>query len=270
MDHSVLKSVEYSIVYDDSYHTSEDAGSALRKLFPGMFFYPPLLATIYRAAQLAKRKVFRAQDWAASSQAVVHAFEQVGGRFHFENLSAFIGLEGPCVFVGNHMSTLETFVLPVLIQPHRPVTFVVKQSLLEYPFFKWVMRSRDPISVGRTNPRDDLKAVLEGGTQRLEQGTSVVVFPQSTRSDTLDPVHFNTIGVKLAKRAGVPVVPIALKTNAWGMGRFIKDFGPVRPQLPVHIRFGSPMLIEGNGKEEHQHICDFITQALDEWSASAE
>jgi len=37
-------------------------------------------------------------------------------------------LPSACVFIGNHMSILETFVLPCLIQPHRDVTFVVKES----------------------------------------------------------------------------------------------------------------------------------------------
>jgi 1-acyl-sn-glycerol-3-phosphate acyltransferase len=53
------------------------------------------------------------------------------------------------------MSTLETFVLPYLIAPHRPMTFVVKKSLVEYPVFKHVMRARGiPLWwVGKTRGR---------------------------------------------------------------------------------------------------------------------
>ena len=68
------------------------------------------------------------------------------------------------------MSALETFVLPCIIEPFKDTTFVVKQSLIDYPVFKYVMRSRNPIAVGRTNPRDDLKAVLDGGKRYCRQG----------------------------------------------------------------------------------------------------
>ena len=142
---------------------------------------------------------------------------------------------------------------------------MVKESLLKYPFFGPVLGSREPIVVGRSNPREDLVAVLEGGEARLKQGRSVIVFPQSTRSSVFDPAHFNTIGVKLAKRAGVPVIPVALKTDAWGNGNLLKDFGPVDVKKTIHFEFGAPMRIEGTGKAEHQQITEFIINRLGVW-----
>jgi 1-acyl-sn-glycerol-3-phosphate acyltransferase len=128
------------------------------------------------------------------------------------------------------------------------------------------MRSRDPITVGRSNPRDDLKAVLEGGAERLKAGRSIVIFPQTTRTPVFDPGSFNTIGVKLAKKAGVPVVPIALKTDAWGNGRILKDYGRIIPSRRVHFAFGKPLLIRDRGNEEHAAIIEFISGKLKEWS----
>lgn len=258
----------FPVMYGNTYHTPSITHNPIARKFPNLCFYPPMLAIVGWASHLGKQNKLTSVEWVRSSLGIIRAFERVGVSFHFENIQAFTDIEGPCVFIGNHMSTLETFVLPALIQPYRNVTFVVKDTLMKYPFFKWVMHSRDPIVVGRTNPRDDLKAVLEGGQERLEKGISVVVFPQSTRSETLDPAMFNSIGIKLAKRAGVPVVPIALKTNAWGIGKRIKDFGPVNPDHAVHMRFGDPIKIEGNGKAEHQQVCDFITASLAEWERS--
>ena len=165
------------------------------------------------------------------------------------------------------MSTLETFVLPCIIQPYRDVTFIVKRELIEYPVFKHVMIHRDPIVVGRVNPRDDLKAVLEGGEERLGRNISIIVFPQTTRKVEFDTKQFNTIGVKLAKRAGVPVVPFALKTNAWGNGKRIKEFGKIDPTRPIHICFGEPLTVSGGGREEHEFIIQFVTSKLKEWSS---
>jgi 1-acyl-sn-glycerol-3-phosphate acyltransferase len=163
------------------------------------------------------------------------------------------------------MSTLETFVLPTLIAPIKDTTFVVKQSLVDYPIFKHIMRARNPITVGRVNARDDFKAVLDGGTARLAAGLSIIIFPQTTRSAVFDPAEFNTIGIKLAKKAGVPIVPIALKTDAWGNGSLLKDYGKIDPARPVHFAFGSPLRIRDRGTEEQEEIVSFITKKLKEW-----
>jgi len=131
--------------------------------------------------------------------------------------------------------------------------------------FKHVLRSRDPIIVGRTNPRDDFKAVMEGGVQRLKTGRSIIIFPQTTRTTVFDPKAFNTIGVKLAHKANVPVVPIALKTDAWGNGKYLKDFGKIDPSKKVYFAFGEPMLIQGTGAEEHHKVVEFISSKLQKW-----
>ena len=207
------------------YLTSPRTPSFLSRVSPNLGFYAPMIWIVFKAGCNAMRNQYDGEAWAQSSEGIAHALESVGCRIEAAGMEHFRSLEGPCVFIGNHMSTLETFVLPSMIQPWKDVTFVVKESLLKYPFFGPVLGSREPI-VGRSNPREDLVAVLEGGEARLKQGRSVIVFPQSTRSSVFDPAHFNTIGVKLAKRAGVPVIPVALKTDAWGNGNLLKDFGP--------------------------------------------
>ncbi len=247
------------------YRTVPSSPSFFVRLLPALSFYSGLLRIVFSASSEAKRGRYGDAEWSQSSLATLRAFESVGGVVEVTGTDNFRSLGGPCVFIGNHMSTLETFVLPVLIQPFKRVTFVVKQSLVEYPVFKYVMRSRDPITVGRTNPREDLKAVFEGGEARLKAGTSLVIFPQTTRSEVFDAAQFNTIGVKLAKRAGVPVVPVAILTDAWGNGKYLKDFGRIDPSKKVHFAFGEPMSIQGRGDEEHSKIIEFITGKLRAW-----
>jgi 1-acyl-sn-glycerol-3-phosphate acyltransferase len=232
---------------------------------PGVVFYAKAFGVVYRAAGLAKKDLYDNQRWIESSITTIRALESVGGRFEFQGLDVVKRLGSPCVFIGNHMSILETFVLPCLIVPHRNVTFVVKESLITYPLFGHVMRSRNPVVVGRENPREDLRLVMEEGQQRLEADISIVIFPQTTRSVEFDPKKFNSLGVKLAKRCNVPVVPFALKTDAWGLGRRLKDFGRICPEKTVHIHFGEPMTVQGSGKEEHSRVVEFIEKNLAEW-----
>jgi 1-acyl-sn-glycerol-3-phosphate acyltransferase len=251
-----------------SYRTGEDRRSGLAGISPGLVFYSHAVSIIIKAGSKAKRGRYNDDEWCKSSLATVRALEAAGVTLDVSGMENVARPEGPCVFIGNHMSTLETFVLPVLISPIRKVTFVVKQSLVDYPVFGHVMRSRDPITVGRINPRDDLKAVLEGGVERLAKGVSMIIFPQTTRTVRFDPGEFNSIGMKLAKRADVSVVPFALKTDAWGNGRLLKDFGRIDPSRTAHFAFGSPMRIRGRGGEEHEAIIRFITAKLKEWGGS--
>ncbi len=215
---------------------------------------------------MAKRGVYKSREWAESSLDVMRALENVGIRFEITGMANINRFEGPAVFIANHMSTLETMVLPSIIQPLKETTFVVKESLLTMPLFGHVMRSRDPVVVGRVNAREDLKTVLEEGGKKLKAGRSIIVFPQSTRSVVFDPAEFNSLGIKLASRSGVPVVPLALKTDAWGIGRHVKEFGPVDRTKKVHFAFGEPMRVEGRGGEEHEKVVRFIQERLKEWS----
>jgi 1-acyl-sn-glycerol-3-phosphate acyltransferase len=251
-----------------TYRTDESRRSILGRVSPGLALYSRIVSIVFRAGAKAKRGRYDDVEWKASSLDTVRALESAGTRFDIAGLEHVAAVDGPCVFIGNHMSTLETFVLPVILLPFKKITFVVKQSLMDYPVFGHVMRSRNPIAVGRTNPREDLKAVLEGGLERLGKGVSLIIFPQTTRVPRFDPKEFNTIGVKLAKRADVPVIPLALKSDAWGNGRLVKEFGRIDPSKTVHFAFDAPLRIRDRGNEEHEAIVRFITAKLNAWGGS--
>ncbi|MBE0644850.1 MAG: 1-acyl-sn-glycerol-3-phosphate acyltransferase [Bacteroidetes bacterium] len=247
----------------DSYHTPADRRTSF--LPSTLAFYLGVVAVVFRSSHRAKRGRYGDTEWVDSSIDIMNAVERAGCEMHIEGMDNIRALEGPAIFIANHMSTLETFVLPSLINPVRRCTFVIKPSLMDYPVFGPVMRSRDPIVVTRDNPRQDLQTVLDEGARRLADGTSIVLFPQTTRSSNFDPAKFNSLGVKLAKKAGVPIVPVALKTDAWKNGKMLKDFGPIDPTLPIHIQFAPPLAVDGNGREQHEAAVAFISEHLRMW-----
>jgi 1-acyl-sn-glycerol-3-phosphate acyltransferase len=60
-------------------------------------------------------------------------------------------------------------------------------------------------------------------------------------------------------------VPVALKTDAWGLGKRLKDIGRISPEKRVYIRFGDPLTVGGSGREEHTQVVDFIASHLNAW-----
>jgi len=250
---------------NSDYHSPDRKIGWIARRAPGPVFYSKMIITVLLGARAARREIYTGERWGQDSLRILAALESVGVQVSVENMESFISLPSPCVFAGNHMSMLETFLLPGIIQPHRDVTFVIKESLLAYPVFKNIMAARRPIAVSRDNPRRDLQIALREGVKRLEDSTSVILFPQPTRSPVFIPSQFNSLGVKLARRAEVPVIPIAIKSDAWRNGRWIKDFGPIAPRIPVHFAFGDPITVTGNGKTAQERIVLFISEKLREW-----
>jgi 1-acyl-sn-glycerol-3-phosphate acyltransferase len=237
------------------------------RMFPSLVFHARYVYITCICALQALRGKYDDDAWAASSMQMIRHLENVGVRFEITGLNYLRQVPGACLVVGNHMSSLETMVLPALVQPIKKVTFVVKQSLLDYPIFKHVMRSRDPVAVTTKDARQDFKLMMEGGAERLARGTSIIIFPEGRRAAEFVPEKFNSIGVKLASRAGVPIVPVALETRAWALGKPLADFGPINPARKVRFAFGPPLAVEGRGTAEQAAIIAFIQAKLDLWAA---
>ena len=254
----------------NEYHTPPEIQRSLGdKLCLGIrwYFYANIFKVVLKSRNLAVYNKFDDERWNEVSHQMLECHERSGAKCHFLGLDNISAHDGPVVFVGNHMSTSETFLMPSILVPRKRATFVIKKNLLDYPFFGPVMRSRNPIVVGRRDPRDDFKAVMLEGKKRIDENISVVVFPQSTRMTEFNPDNFNTIGIKLAKKCGVPVVPFALKTDFWGNGAILKEAGPINRKKDVYIEFAPPMTISANGKKEHSEIIDFIQDRLKKWNS---
>lgn len=252
----------------DSYDTPGDAPRYVwdRILLKSRwYFYILFSSVVVQSSKLAKRGEYNDEAWIKSSFQLLRYLEGCGGRFQIKGLSHLRKSDKPLVIVGNHMSTLETIVLPSLIGTSRPLTFVVKERLVKGRVFGPVMQACNPIVVGRKDPREDLRVVMEKGKEILDTGRSLVIFPQSTRVRQFDPRQFNTLGVKLAIRAGVDILPVAIKTDFWGDSKIIKGFGPLYRERLIHLEFGEPIPIHGTGRDEHQCVIDFISSRIQQW-----
>ncbi|WP_148072299.1 lysophospholipid acyltransferase family protein [Bythopirellula goksoeyrii] len=258
-----MQSLQYT---NGEYRTPSRKISWLARKFPSLAFHARFVIIVFRSSWQAMRGKYDDAAWSDSSLDVLRALEAVGVRFEISGINYLRDVKGPCMVIGNHQSSLETMILPCIVQPIKKVTFVVKKSLLNYPVFRHVMRSRDPIAVTQSDPRQDLKSMLEGGLDRLRRGISLIVFPEGERSTVFNAQRFNTIGVKLASRAGVPIVPVALDTAAWGRGKPFADFGCIDPSRKVRFAFGPAIKVTGRGAVEQEAIVQFLQHHLEEWS----
>lgn len=141
----------------------------------------------------------------------------------------------PAVVLSKHQSAWETIALQQILPP---LCYVLKRELLRVPFFGWGLASIPGIAIDRSAGKDAMSQVVEQGRARLKEGLWVVVFPEGTRVAPGTTRRYMPGGAILAKRAGVPVVPVAHNAGEfWRRNAFIKRPGEIvvsiGPQIPV-------------------------------------
>ncbi len=155
-----------------------------------------------------------------------------------------------CVVLSKHQSAWETLSLQLILPMH---VWVVKRELLWIPFFGWLLALSVPIALDRSKGKLAMKQLLEQGRQRLQDGFSVVIFPEGTRMPYGVRGRYKIGGSLLAKHAGVPVLPVAHNAGKlWGRNAFIKRHGVIRMVI------GKP--IETSGLEAEE-----INRRAEEW-----
>ena len=129
------------------------------------------------------------------------------------------------IILSNHQSTWETFALPMIF-PHPAI--ILKKELLKIPFFGWGLRLLDPISIDRKNKSSAMEQVLKQGTERLNHGDWILIFPQGSRVPIGRVAKYKIGGAILAEKTGYPVVPVALNSGLyWPRGNWLKKPGKI-------------------------------------------
>jgi 1-acyl-sn-glycerol-3-phosphate acyltransferase len=138
---------------------------------------------------------------------------------------------GPAVYAANHGSALD---IPIVFG-HLPVNFRIihKRSLRALPILGQAMWASGHIAIDRSHPFRARRS-LEAAARRIRQGTSVVVFPEGTRSPDSSVRRFKRGSLALALAAGVPVVPISLVGVKTVVPRGLMTLRPGTVQVHVH------------------------------------
>ena len=116
--------------------------------------------------------------------------------------------DGPVVFVSNHQGYADIPVYGAAISM-KQIGFVAKTSLGKIPVFGEWIRDIRSVLIERDDPRSSLKTI-EQGIEFLNQGFSLVIFPEGTRSRGPEMGEFKKGSLRLATKPGIPVVPVTL------------------------------------------------------------
>jgi 1-acyl-sn-glycerol-3-phosphate acyltransferase len=160
--------------------------------------------------------------WAARARLVVQGAE---------NVVPF----RPTIYVSNHQSALDIPVAFVAL----PVNFrfVAKKSLGYVPVLGWYLKAGRHILVERGS-RASALATLEKGAEQIRRGTSILMYPEGTRSPDGRLLPFKKGSFALALKAGVAICPVTIEGTARIMP---KKSWKIRFGEEIRVKIGAPI-----------------------------
>ncbi len=160
------------------------------------------------------------------------------------------------MFVANHLSLLDILVLFRLFYDFK---WVSKAGIFRVPVIGWNMRMNGYIPLVRGD-RDSVKEMMATCERTLEQGSSLMMFPEGTRSMTGALQPFKTGAFELAVKAQVPIVPIVIQ----GTHDALPKHGFVlRGRHNISVTVLPPFVPDGSVEQMTARARTLIAEALD-------
>jgi 1-acyl-sn-glycerol-3-phosphate acyltransferase len=178
--------------------------NALQLFFIGvltlLFGVPGILLALLLPGKVRKGKLFL---WVSKiySRIVLAALRvkvDVRGLEH-------VDVRKPYVFMSNHASHVDSPALASVL-PH-PLHWVFKKELASIPVFGWVLLACGQIMVDRADP-ERAKAAMADALSGLSGNSSVMIYPEGTRSRDGTLLPLKKGGFWMALRTGLPIVPV--------------------------------------------------------------
>jgi 1-acyl-sn-glycerol-3-phosphate acyltransferase len=159
------------------------------------------------------------------------------------------------VIISNHQSLLDILIINCLTYKYK---WISKVELLNVPVLSWYLKMADYIIIDRNN--DESKAaMLEESYKCLKQGTSIMIFPEGTRSRNNEIGFFKRGAFQLALQANVPILPVLID----GTGGILPRHGLVfNSGCKIRIRVLDPVLPGSFGTSSPEDLARKFSLAM--------
>lgn len=160
------------------------------------------------------------------------------------------------ILMANHQSAYDIFALLAYL----PADFkwVAREEIFRIPILGWAMAAAGYISIDRRGRKKAVESIQRAVT-KIREGTSVLVFPEGTRSPDGQIHPFKKGGFTLAVKAGVPIIPISIRGSRHVLPRSSLRVSPGRIEIVV----GEPVETEGRGMADRDTLMQKVRQAIE-------
>lgn len=160
----------------------------------------------------------------------------------------------PQILASNHQGAFDILAFQAFI----PIQFrwIAKTSLFKIPIIGWSMSLAGYVGIERERASSAYKSI-EAAAEKIKNGTSVLIFPEGTRSATGKLLPFKRGSFLLAVKSGVPVIPISIKGTKDIMKRGSMLINPSR----INVVIGKPIPTTGT---DEKVLMDEVRKAIEE------
>ncbi len=162
----------------------------------------------------------------------------------------------PYIFMSNHQSYFDIFVLLANI----PVgfKFIMKQELMKIFLLGPAMRRSGHIGIERKDPKKAIQS-MNRAAEKIKNGTSVLIFPEGTRSPDGRLQAFKKGGFHLAVKSGCDIVPVYIH----GTNRIVpKGSLRINNKGMYKLYIGSPIQVKGCKKKDIPKLMKQVRDAM--------
>lgn len=168
--------------------------------------------------------------------------------------------EKPAVFLINHSSTLDLFILGSIFLPR--ICFIAKKELLYNPFFYIIGKFTGQIFIDRNDPRKALLQISEAYKYIRKNQLSLFFAPEGTRSEDGKIGLFKPGAFGAAVELGYPVIPLFLE----GAYRLCPGKSLITRPGTVIVHFHKPIDTSGWNKENLREHKEIIREKYLQWN----
>lgn len=167
--------------------------------------------------------------------------------------------DGPALLVSNHEGNFD---IPALLSTiPKPFGFISKKEVKKFPIIPVYMEEMNCVFLDRSDRRSAFKSI-EDTTGKLMDGHSILIFPEGTRSKGEGLKEFKSGFMRIARTAGVPIVPIAILGTSDIMEKNNNKVKPAFIKVQVFEPIGPGDIAEIDPKVAISQVRDRIQTAL--------
>jgi len=164
------------------------------------------------------------------------------------------------IVMSNHQSLFDVWALIGKIPLQ--IRWIVKSEIRKMPIFGYTLERMGHVYVDRKN-RTAAYTSLETASGKIKRGTSVIIFPEGTRSLDGHMLRFHMGGMIIALKSGVPILPVTVNGSRFVLPKNTLALMPGKIEIVVGDVIDTSSYDESQKYELMEKIRSAIDKNLD-------
>jgi 1-acyl-sn-glycerol-3-phosphate acyltransferase len=207
---------------------------------------PMLLVSVFPGSKLITYRLSRCWAW-GMAKCMGLSFSLYGSENVVPGQSYIV--------TPNHQS--NTDILALVLKLPFPYHWVIKKELLKIPLFGWALGATGAISLNRADRSQAVKS-LRAGTQQIDPGWSVLIYPEGTRTPDGNLLPFKKGAFMMAVETGIPILPVTSN----GAYKIMSRHSILFRSGHITVTVGEPITTEGLTEEDVPELMRKTREAI--------